>query len=103
LQRIANTNEYSVNLTWTPQANQQNQMHLLCYTAVSSDGSSSPQVCIQLAAGYTPLSPLPGTAIPAQQEFQPSEIKINIIFNRLVQRPSSSACIIFYDFSIACH
>ena len=99
LQRISNTNQYFVTLTWTPQVNQQNQTHLLCYTAVSSVGSSSSQVCIQLAAGYTPPTPFPGTAIPTQQQLRLSEITMQIDFNNTVQRPSSSAYIIFYDFN----
>ena len=99
LQRIRNTNTYSVTLRWTPQVSQQNQTHLLCYTAVSSVGSSSSQVCIQLAAGYTPPAPFPGNAIPTQQQFRLNDIIIPISFNNTVQRPSSSAYIIFYDYN----
>jgi len=99
LQRIRNTNTYSVTLRWTPQVSQQNQTHLLCYTAVSSVGSSSSQVCIQLAAGYTPPAPFPGNSLPTQQQFRLNEIIIPINFNNTVQRPSSSAYIIFYDYN----
>ena len=96
LQRIVGTNNYYTNVTWTPTANQQNDTHLLCYIAVSSEGLTSEQSCIKLAAGYLSLSPLRETATPNHQVVYPSNNTLQIMFDRKIQRPSTSAFIRFY-------
>ncbi len=59
LTNIANTNNYKVDISWTPILAQQGQTHVLCYTAVSSSGSTSEQTCIQIDAGIP--APQPNT------------------------------------------
>ena len=46
LQRILNSDNYLVNISWTPQENQVNQTHLFCFTALNSGGRASEQNCI---------------------------------------------------------
>ena len=98
LQHVTGTNLYYVNVTWTPQANQQNQTHQLCYVALNSVGVSSPQHCVQLAAGYLPPAPNQVTSLSNQQLLNPTNITVMIEFDRGVQRPSVAAYIIFYEF-----
>ena len=96
LQRIVGTNNYYTNITWTPTANQQNDTHILCYIAVSSEGLTSEQSCIKLAV-YHPLSPLRESATPNHQLVYPSNNTLQIMFDRKIQRPSTPAFIRFYE------
>ena len=96
LQQIVGTNNYYTNITWTPATNQQNDTHLLCYIAVSSENLTSEQYCIKLAAGYYPPSPLRESATPNHQFVYPSNNTLQIMFDRKIQRPSTSAFIRFY-------
>ena len=84
------------NIVWTPAANQQNDIHILCYIAVISENLTSEQSCIKLAAGYHPPSPLRESATPNHQLVYPSNNTLQIMFDRKIQRPSTSAFIRFY-------
>ena len=95
-QHIQDTNNYYTNITWTPTIDQQNDIHLLCFVAVSSENLTSEQSCVKLAAGYHPPTPLPESATPNNQLVYPSSNTLNIMFDRRIQRPSSSAFIKFY-------
>ena len=64
--------------------------------AVNAENSASEQCCIKLAAGYYPPIPLPESATPNHQLVYPSNITLHIMFDRRIQRPSSSAFIKFY-------
>ena len=98
LQHIVGTNNYYTNITWTPTANQQNDVHFLCYIAVSSERLTSEQSCIKLTVGYVyhdhPPSPL--CATPNHQLVYPSNNTLQIMFDRKIQRPSTPAFIRFY-------
>ena len=96
LQRIPDTNNYYTNVTWIPTDNQQNDTHFLCYIAVSSENLTSEQSCIKLAAGYHPPAPLLESATPNHQFVYPSNITLQIMFDRKIQRPSTTAFIRFY-------
>ena len=96
LQRIPGIDNYYINITWMPTANQQNDTHFLCYIAVSSENLTSEQSCIQLAAGYYPPSPLFESATPYHQFVYPSNNTLQIMFDRKIQRPSTAAFIRFY-------
>ena len=93
---IHGTNNYSTNITWMPTANQQNDTHFLCYIAVSSENITSEQSCIKLAVGYYPPAPLLESATPNHQFVYPSNNTLQIMFDRKIQRPSTSAFIRFY-------
>ena len=97
LQHIPGTNNYYTNVTWMPTANQQNDTHFICYMAVSSEGLTSEQSCIKLAAGYHPPAPLLESAIPNHQLVYPSNNTLQIMFDRQIQRPSTAAFIRFYN------
>ena len=90
------TDDYFTNITWTLTANQQNDTHILCYIAVSSEGLTSEQSCIKLAVGYHPPSPLRESATPNHQLVYPSNNTLQIMFDRKIQRPSTPAFIRFY-------
>ena len=96
LQQIGGTNNYYINIAWTPTANQQNDTHFLCFTANSSEGLTSEQSCIRLAAGYRPPAPLLESATPNHQFVYPSNNTLQIMFDRKIQRPSTAAFIRFY-------
>ena len=61
IQQIPGTNNYFINVTWTPQPNQEGQTHLFCYTAINSAGQVSEQTCIQLASGSSSGLCVPNT------------------------------------------
>ena len=90
------TNNYYINIIWIPTANQQNDTHFLCYIAVSSEGLTSEQYCIKLAAGYHPPVPLLESATPNHQLVYPSNNTLQIMFDRKIQRPSTASFIRFY-------
>ena len=96
-QHIKNSrNNYHTYITWTPTADQQNNTHFLCFVAVSSESLASEQSCGTFAAGYHPPTPLSESATPNHQLVYPSNITLQIMFDRRIQRPSSSAFIRFY-------
>ena len=96
LQHIQGTNNYYVNITWTPTADQQNETHLFCFTAVNSEGSASEQSCLEFLAGYYPPVPYPFINKP---KINPFNVLLHVRFNANVQRPSKSAFIKFQEFS----
>lgn len=86
IQRVQETDNYFVNITWTPQTNQENQTHLFCYTAVNSDGLTSEQNCIQFMVGTFPPQPLLNLAFPNQALVHPVEnVKTSQIFEWVVK------------------
>ena len=96
--QIGSSNEYYVDITWTPTAAQQGQTHLLCYTAVNSYGLSSEQICIKIDAGL--LAPVADatTLMPASEEtVSPSNTTWSLQFDRNIHRPTTSARITFHD------
>ena len=94
IQHIQGTNHYYVNVAWLPAANQQNDKHLVCVVATSSLGLSSVPLCMQLAVGYYPPSPVSKSA--THQLVYPSSGTLSIAFDRNIQRPSATAFIKFY-------
>ena len=92
LQHVQGTNDYYINVTWMPTADQQNTTELLCFVAVNVAGLSSELFCMELAAGY-----LPPTPSPYHQVVYPSNNTLHVIFDRSIQRPSTSAFIRFYE------
>ena len=99
LTQIPYSNSYYVNVTWAPQASQQNQTHMLCFSAVRSNGLTIDEFCISLLPGYFPPSPIRATATPNQQLVYPSNTTWHIIFDRSIQRPSRMSYITFHEFS----
>ena len=97
LQRIVGTDNYYTNITWMPTANQQNDTHFLCYIAVNSEKLTSEQSCIKLTVGCHPPSPLCESATPNHQLVYPSNNTLQIMFDRKIQRPLTSAFIRFYE------
>ena len=91
LQHVQGTNHYYINIAWMPTANQQNDTHYLCFVAVNSVGLSSEPFCMQLAVGYHPPAPIPESA--NHQLVYPSNNTLHIMFDRNIQRPSTSAFI----------
>ena len=100
LTRISNSNSYYVNITWTPQANQWNQTHMLCFSAVRSNLLPIDESCIDLLPGYNPPAPIRTTAMPNQQLVYPSNTTWRITFDSNVQRPSLSAHITFHEYAM---
>ena len=90
-QQIGGTDDYYTIISWMPIANQQNDTYFLCYIAVSSEGLTSEQSCIN-----HPPSPLRESATPNHQLVYPSNNTLQIMFDRKIQRPSTSAFIRFY-------
>ena len=85
LQHVLDTNTYFVNITWTPDVNQQNETHLFCFTAVNSEGVASQQTCIQLLPGHSPPTPIPTSATPNQQLVHPSNTTWRIRFDHAIE------------------
>ena len=98
LQHITGTNNYYIDISWSPTNSQQNQIHIFCYTAVNSVGAASTQICIEISAGFTLPTPNPGSAMPNHLLVDPSNVTISISFDESIQRPSDTAFIIFYEF-----
>ena len=94
LQHIQGTNNYYINITWIPTADQQNETHLFCFTAVNSEGLSSEQSCLEFSAGHYPPAPYLFISRP---KVSPSNVMLHIRFNRSIQRPSKTAFIRFYE------
>ncbi|XP_071952867.1 integrin beta-like protein C [Antedon mediterranea] len=88
---------FSVNLTWTPSANQIGE-NIICYTAESTTGQTSPQTCITLAVGaYAPkitsLEPQPGAEVFVDHSVY------RMAFDNDILRPTRPTFIRFYDVS----
>ncbi len=94
---VQQSNSYYVNITWSPEDDQQMETHLFCYSATSSTGLSSSQVCIMLLPGYTSPAPVQGTATPNGEVVHPSNTTWHIRFDRNVMRPSTTAYIVFHE------
>ena len=103
LTRLTDTNYYYVNVTWLPDAAQQNQTHLFCFSAVGSDRIASEQICFDLLSGYYPPSPIPATATPNRQLVHPSNTTWLIQFNTRIQRSAVLAYITFHEFNTDDH
>ena len=99
LTHILNSDSYYVNVTWTPQASQFNQIHMLCLSAVRSNGLPIEQSCINLLPGYLPPTPIRSTAMPNQQLVYPSNTTWQVMFDSNVQRPSVNAYITFHEYT----
>ena len=99
LTQIQNTSSYYINVTWAPVASQENQTHILCFTAVRSNGLTIDESCITLLPGHFPPSPVQSTATPNQQLVYPSNTTWRIMFDRNIQRPSRTAYITFHEFN----
>ena len=95
IQHVQGTSQYYTNITWMPTANQQNDTHFLCFMAVNLGNLASEQSCIKLAV-YHPPTPLLGSATPNLQLIYPTNNILQIMFDRKIQRPSTSAFIRFY-------
>ena len=95
LQQIQGTNNYYVNITWTPTDSQQNDTHLFCFTAVNSEGLASEQSCLEFLTGQYPptLHPFPG-----RPKVHPSDTILSIRIDGNIQRPMKIAFIRFHDF-----
>ena len=93
------SNVFYVNITWTPTTEQENAVHLFCYTATNSAGLSTNQLCIELLPGHRAPAPIPDTAVPNMGLVHPCDITVtwNVNFDRDVQRPSSPAFITFHE------
>ena len=86
-------------IMWTPAAEQQNEIHLFCFTATNSAQLSSSQSCIQLLTGETPPTPVQDTAFPNMvASVHPSQPTFKVEFDRQVQRTSFPAFITFHEF-----
>ena len=99
LTQISDSNSYYVNVTWTPDYNQQNQTHLFCFTAVGSDRLASDQTCIDLLPGYFPPAPIQATALPNQQLVHPSNTTWRVMFDTEIERSSVTAYITFHEYN----
>ena len=95
LQQIEGTNNYYVNITWTPTDDQQNDTHLFCFTAVNSEGLASEQSCLEFLTGQYPPTLHPFLGRP---KVHPSDTILSIRIDRNVQRPKKVAFIRFHDF-----
>ena len=96
---------FYVNITWTPESNQENESHLFCYTATNYGGLSSSQLCIELLPGHTAPTPIFESAIPNMELVYPSDTTWHIEFDRVIQRPSTTAYITFHhsDTNVVVH
>ena len=99
LTQVPDSDSYYVNVTWTPEASQENQTHTLCFSAVSSNGLMVNESCINLLPGYYLPSPVQATATPNQQLVYPSNATWHIMFNRTIRRPSKASYITFHEFN----
>ena len=99
------SNLFYVNITWTPTMDQENNVHLFCFTATSSAGLSTSQVCIELLPGHAAPSPIPETATPNMRSVHPSDTTWRVNFDMNVERSSTTAYITFHelDTDVAVH
>ena len=89
------TNNWYVNITWTPVPSQVGN-HIFCFTAVDSNGANSYQNCITFAVGTYPPALKNGSLFPTG-ELIPSNSNWRIEFDRQFVRPRRSAYIRFHD------
>ena len=98
LTNIANTNNYKVDISWTPILAQQGQTHVLCYTAVSSSGSTSEQTCIQIDAGIPAPQPNAATLSPSNNGIvDPYNTTWSVRFDKEINLSSISFFIKFHS------
>ena len=95
LQKIQDRSSYYVNISWKPTADQENETHIFCFTAVNSKGLASMQHCLELLAGKYP--PIPYPTID-KAKYQPSNVILHVRINKIVKRPSKPAFIRFFEF-----
>ena len=95
LQQIQGTNNYYVNITWTPAGDQQNETHLFCFTAVNSEGLASEQNCLEFLVGHYPPILYPFIHKP---KVNPSNAQLLVRFSMHIQRPLKAAFIRFHEF-----
>ena len=98
LQHVQGTNNYYINVTWMPTADQQNKTHFLCFVAINLAGLSSELFCMKLAVGYNAPAPIPESA--NHQLMYPLDNTLHIMFDRPIQRPSTSTFIRFYQLRV---
>ena len=98
LLHISDSNTYSVDITWRPEIDQQDEVFPFCFIAVNSEGLASEQNCIQLLTGHFPPTPVQETARPHQQLVSPSNTTWHIRFDMNIKRPSVFAFITFHEF-----
>ena len=89
------TNNWYVNITWTPLPSQVGN-NIFCFTAVDSSGANSDQHCIIFAVGTYPPALKNGSLFPTG-ELSPSNNNWRFEFDRQFVRPSRSAYIRFHD------
>ena len=90
-------NAFYINITWTPTSDQENDVHLFCFTATNSAGLSTSQVCIELLPGHTSPTPIPESATPHMGTVHPFNTTWHITFDRDVVRPSIPAYFTFHE------
>ena len=91
---------FYVNITWSPMPQQENDIHLFCFTATNTGRLSSSQSCVQLLPGHFPPAPLAGTASPNMAtNVHPSQHSFQVEFDRPVKRTSFPAFISFHEFN----
>ena len=95
LQQIQGTNNYYVNITWTPSTDQQGETHLFCFTAVNSEGLSSEQSCLEFLAGHYPPVPHPFYSKP---KVNPYNVLLYVNFSKDIQHPLKTTFIRFHEF-----
>ena len=95
LQQIQGTNNYYVNITWTPAGDQQNETHLFCFTAINSEGLASEQNCLEFLAGHYPPILYPFIRKP---KVNPSNAQLLVRFSMHIQHPLKAAFIRFHEF-----
>ena len=89
------TNNWYVNITWTPLLSQAGN-NIFCFTAVDSTGANSDQNCITFAVGTYPPVVKNGSLFPTDKLFA-NNSNWRFEFDRQFVRPSRSAYIRFYD------
>ena len=97
IQQVPATDIYFINITWTPQPDQENKTHLFCYTAINSGGAASEKICVQLFPGFSSPQADLSFASPNQDIVHPYNTIWTLSFDQLIQRPSSTAFVRFFD------
>ena len=90
-------NAFYINITWTPTSDQENDVHLFCFTATNFEGLSTSQVCIELLPGHTSPTPIPESATPHMDRVHPFNTTWHITFDKDVVRPSIPAYFTFHE------
>ena len=84
-----------MNISWTLDDEQQNQIPLFCYIAVNSDGSASIQSCIKLYAGISSPQPLNMSLSPNKKVVHPLKTTWSIYFDKVIHWLFSPANVSF--------